>query len=287
MPLEIKIQGEAAASRTADMVEIHIAFKSKGDCRNEASTILIKAVEQLIDTLQKLSPALENQNSMFQATVEGPITSWSIGTQHVQSQTMQISKTKTYQDVHMVTASLIITVRDFKIFEQLSKAITRTPCVASVITIWSLTDLATTRLKTEVHELAARDALNKAIAIASSIGFQTVTPEEIALQSSKQALLSTCSHYSDGTSTRPSPHRAYNGRGCLGVDNDYSWGGGIIDYSASNWTSRDESGNLDVWTLVLVPGKITLTATVDATFSATSSTGWLYEEINQHRFLTR
>ena len=200
---------------------------------------------------------------------------------------MQIPKTKTYQDVHMVTASLIITVRDFKILEQLSKAITRTLCVASVNTIWSLTDSATTRLKIEVHELAARDALNKAIAIASSIGFQTVTPEEIALQSSKQALLSTCSHYSDGTSTRSSPHRAYNGRGCLGVDNDYSWGGGIIEYGASNWTSRDESGDLDVWTLVLVPGKINLTATVNATFSATSSTGWVYEEINQHRFLTR
>lgn len=50
--------------------------------------------------------------------------------------------------------------------------------------------------------------------------------------------------------------------------------------------ARDEAGNLDTWTLVMVPKQITLTATVDAKFSATSSAGWVYEEINQHRFLT-
>jgi hypothetical protein len=46
-------------------------------------------------------------------------------------------------------------------------------------------------------------------------------------------------------------------------------------------------GDLDAWTLVLVPKEITLTATVDTKFSATSSVGFVYEEINQHRFLTR
>jgi hypothetical protein len=51
MPLEIKVQGQAAASRMADEVEIHIAFKTKGFYRHEASTTLFEAVEQLIDTL--------------------------------------------------------------------------------------------------------------------------------------------------------------------------------------------------------------------------------------------
>jgi hypothetical protein len=37
MPLEIRVQGEAVASRMADLVKIRIAFKSKGFYRNEAS----------------------------------------------------------------------------------------------------------------------------------------------------------------------------------------------------------------------------------------------------------
>jgi len=95
------------------MVEIHSAFKSKGLYRNEASTVLSKAVEILIDTLQKLSPTSKNQHSLFQATPEGPITSWSVGSQHIQTQSVPISKTKTYQENHMVTASLVVNIRDF------------------------------------------------------------------------------------------------------------------------------------------------------------------------------
>ncbi|KAG9852789.1 hypothetical protein KCV05_g8023, partial [Aureobasidium melanogenum] len=74
--------------------------------------------------------------------------------------------------------------------------------------------------------------------------------------------------------------------GCLvgnfSYDHEYSG-----DYSDSKWTGRDESGNLDAWTLVLAPKVISLTAQVDAKFSATSSTGWVYEELDQHRFITR
>lgn len=58
------------------------------------------------------------------------------------------------------------------------------------------------------------------------------------------------------------------------------------NYSDSKWISRDESGNLDAWTLVLAPEMIVLTAQVKAKFSATSSTGWVYEEVDQHRFIT-
>lgn len=284
MPLEIRVQGEAIASRLADMVEIHIAFKSKGLYRNEASTALSKAVEALIDTLQKLSPTLKNQHSLFQATPEGPITSWSVGAQHVQTQSVPISQTKTYQENHMVTASLVVNIRDFQILGQVSRAITRTSCVASVKTTWSLTDSVVTRLKTEVHELAAKDALLKATAIASSIGFHAVTAEDVALQASKQDFLRSDDHYSDGNCVRPSPVRHRRG-GCLPYD-DYDYGGGYFECSDSKWTSRDEAGNLDTWTLVMVPKQITLTATVDAKFSAISSAGWVYEDVNQHRFLT-
>jgi hypothetical protein len=285
MPLEIKVQGEAAASRTADEVEIHIAFKSKGFYRKEVGVTLFKAAEQLVDTLQNLSPTLESQKSMFQAALDGPITSWSVGTQRVQSQSVQNPKTKAFQDVHMVTVSMVITIRDFQILGQVSKAITRTACIASVETIWSLTDLATVRLKAEVHELAAKDALNKAIAVALSIGFQTVTAEEVVLQSPNQALCRANNLYSDGYPAGPSQSRPQR-RGCL-PDDSYTYGGANVDFSDSKWTSRDETGDLDAWTLILVPKKITLTAPVDTKFSATSSTGFAYEEINQHRFLTR
>lgn len=281
MPLEIKTQGEAMASRMADVLEIHIAFRSKGLYRNEASAALSKAVEALIDRLQKLSPTLKTQHSLFQAAPEGPITSWTVGAQHVQSQSVQISNTKTYQENHLVTASLVINIRDFQILGQVSKAITRTSCVASVKTIWSLTDSVVTRLKTEVHELAAGDALLKATAIASSIGFHAVTAKEVTLQVSKRNLLNENSHYSDGNSVHswlPGPH----GGGCLPSYNDHAYGEG----GDSKWTGRDEAGNLDTWTLVLVPQKVTLTATVDAMFSATSLTGWIFEDVNQHRFLT-
>jgi hypothetical protein len=285
MPLEIKVQGQAAAGRMADEVEIHTAFKSKGFYRHEASATLFKAVEQLTDTLQTLSPTLETQKSMLQATHDGPTTSWSVGTQKVQTQSLRIPKTKAFQDIHMVTVSLVITIRDFQILGQVSKAITRTACIASVETIWSLTDLASVRLKTEVHELAAKDALNKATAVASSIGFQTITAEEVVSQSPDQALCRANNLYSDGYPAGPSrftPHR----RGCL-PDDSYTYGGADVEFSDSKWTSRDETGDLDAWTLVLVPKKITLTATVDTKFSATSSTGFVYEEINQHRFITR
>jgi uncharacterized protein YggE len=285
MPLEIKVQGEAVASRMADLVKIRIELKSKGFYRNEASTTLFKAVEHIVDTLQKLSPTLENQNSMFQATSEGPIASWSVGTQHVQSQTTQDPKTKAFQDMHMITTSLTITICDFQILEHISKAITRAPCVASVSTTWSLTDSSALRLKTEAHELAAKDALTKATAIASGIGFQAVTAEEAAMKSPTQALVSSNSHYSDDNSTRAPPPVPY-AHGWP-ADKFYKYAGGHIEFSDSKWTSRDETGDLDAWTLVLVPKKITLTATVDTKFSATSSTGWVYEEINQHRFLTR
>jgi uncharacterized protein YggE len=285
MPLEIKVQGEAVASRMADLVKIRIDFKSKGFYRNEASTTIFKAVKQIVDTLQKLSPALEKQNSVFQAASEGPIASWNVGTQHIQSQTTQVPGTKTFQDIHMVTTSLTITICDFQILEQISKAITRAPCVASVSTTWSLTDSSALRLKTEAHELAAKDALTKATAIASGIGFQAVTAEEAAMKSATQALVSSTSHYSDGASMGATPPRHYP-HGWPG-DDPYKYAGGHIEFSDSKWTSRDETGNLDTWVLVLVPKKITLTATVDTKFSATSSTGWVYEEINQHRFLTR
>ena len=282
MPLEIKVQGEATASRMADMVEMHIAFKSKGLCRNEASAALSKAVETLIETLQKLSPTIKDQHSLFQATPEGPITSWTVGVQHIQSQSVPISKIKTYQESHMATTSLVINICDLQILGQNSKAITRTSCVASVKTIWSLEDSVVTRLKTEVHELAAKDALLKATAMASSIGFHAVTAEEVALQVSNQNLVSANSHYSDGNPVHSSAFRHRRG-GCLPHD-DY--GGAYIESSDSKWTGRDEVGNLDTWTLVLVPQQISLTATVDAKFSATSSTGWVFEEINQHRYLT-
>lgn len=85
MPLDIKVQGDGTVSHMADMVEVDIAFKSISFYRSEASTALYKAVEQLIDTLKKLSPKLESRASMFQASPGGSIASWSIGTQHVQS----------------------------------------------------------------------------------------------------------------------------------------------------------------------------------------------------------
>jgi hypothetical protein len=154
MPLEIKVQGQAAASRMADEVEIHIAFESKGFYRKEASITLFKAVEQLIDTLKYLSPTFGSQKSMFQAALDGPITSWSVGTQSVQTRSIQIPKTKAFQVVHMVTVSLVITIRDFQILEPVSKAIAGTPCIASVETCWTLTEVAAIRLKTDVHELA-------------------------------------------------------------------------------------------------------------------------------------
>jgi uncharacterized protein YggE len=285
MPLEIKVQGEALASRMADLAKIRIAFKSKSFYRNEASTTLFKAVEQIIDTLQKLSPTLKNQNSTFQATSEGPITSWSVGTQHVQSQTAQVPKTKAFQDIHMVTTSLAITICDFQILEKISKAITRAPCVVGVSTTWSLTDSSAVRLEIEAHELTAKDAFIKATAIASGSGFQTVSAEEAAMKSPTQTLVSSNSHYSDGNSMGAPPLVRYP-RGWP-VDDSYKYGGGSSEFSDSKWTSRDETGNLDAWTLVLVPKKIALTVTVNTKFFATSSTGWVYDKINQHRCLTR
>jgi hypothetical protein len=198
---------------------------------------------------------------------------------------MQVPKTKAFQDIHMVTTSLVITICDFKILEQISKAITRAPCVVSVSTTWSLTESSAVRLETEAHEAAAKDALTKATVIASGTGFQTVTTEEAAMKSPTQALVSSGSQYSDGNSMGATPPVNFP-RGWPG-DDPYKYGGGSSEFSDSKWTSRDETGNLDAWTLVLVPKKITLTATVDTKFSATSSTGWVYEEINHHRFLTR
>ncbi|KAG9669366.1 hypothetical protein KCU99_g8059, partial [Aureobasidium melanogenum] len=282
MPLQIKVQGESTVSRMANMVEIDVAFKSISFYRNEASTTLFKAVEQVIDTLKILSPTLDRHASTFQASPGGSITAWSIGTQHVQSQTTQVSQTKAHQTTHTATTSLKVVVQDFQVLEQISKAITRTPCVSRVKTSWSLTGPVATRLKTEVHELAAKDALNKASAIGSSIGFQTVLAEEIVLQVLQQNLLSTSNHFSNGDVTRQMPYR----HGCLvsnsSYDHEYSG-----DHSDSKWTGRDESGNLDAWTLVFVPKIIALTAHVDAKFSATNSIGWVYEELDQHRFITR
>ncbi|KAG9602282.1 hypothetical protein KCU77_g2444, partial [Aureobasidium melanogenum] len=284
MPLQIKVQGESTVSHMADMVEIDIAFKSISFYRNEASTTLFKAVEQVIDTLKTLSPTLDHHASTFQACPGGSITVWSIGTQHVQSQTTQISQTKAHQTTHTATTSLKVVIQDFQVLEQISKAITRTPCVSRVKMSWSLTSPVATRLKTEVHELAAKDALNKASAIASSIGFQTVLAEEVVLQAPQQKSLNTSNHFSDGDTTRQMPYVPRHGClvGNFSYDHEYS-----SDYSDSKWTGRDESGNLDAWTLVLAPKVIALTAQVDARFSATSSTGWVYEELDQHRFITR
>jgi len=121
-------------------------------------------------------------------------------------------------------------------------------------------------------------------AITSSIGFHAVTAEDVALQASRQDLLSSDDHYSDGSCVRPSPVRHRRG-GCLSCDN-YDYGGEYFECSDSKWTSRDKAGNLDTWTLVMVPKQVTLTATMDAKFFATSSAGWGYEKINQHRLHT-
>lgn len=195
MPLDIKVQGHGTVSHVADIVEIDIAFKSISFYRNEASTALFKAIEQLIDTLKKLSPTLESRAAMFQASPGGSITSWSIGPQHVQSQTTQVSQTKAHQTTHIATTSLKVAIHDFQVLEQISKAITRTPYISRVKTSWSLTSPGATRLKAEVHELAAKDAINKATAIASSMGFQTVVAEEVVLQASKQTMVSTSTHF--------------------------------------------------------------------------------------------
>jgi hypothetical protein len=109
--------------------------------------------------------------------------------------------------------------------------------------------------------------------------------EEVTLKGSDQILVSANSHYSDGNPTVPLPP-TYHKRGFY-VHDSYTYGGANVEFSDSKWISRDDTGGLDTWTLVLVPKKITLTATVDTKFSATSSTGFVYEEINQHRYLTR
>ncbi|CAD0084952.1 unnamed protein product [Aureobasidium vineae] len=264
MALKIEIQGEGAASRMADKVEIHIGFKSKSFYRHEASITLFKAVEQLAEILKQLSPKLENCTSMFQATANGPITSWSIGTQHSQSQTTPIANTKAHQTTHIITTSLDIAIHDLKILDQVSRAITKTPCVA---------------------RLAAKDALNKAIAIASSIGFDGVTAEEVVLQASQQTLLNASSHFVEEDLMRQLPYQV-RPSGCFGQDFD-SGHGYNYDHSDSKWASHDEAGDLDVWTLILAPEEIVLAARIVAKFSATSSTGWVYEELDQHRFLTR
>lgn len=285
MPLDIKVQGDGAVSHMADLVEIDIAFKSTSFYRNEASTALLKAVEQIIDALKRLSPTLESRASMFQASPGGSITSWSIGSQYVQSLTTQVSQTKTRQTTHIATTSLKVAIQDLQILEQISKAITRTPYISRVKTSWSLTSPVAVRLKAEVHELAAKDAFRKATAIASSIRFQTIQADEVVLQASQQTLLSTSIHFNNGDSTRRtsySPSRY----GCLVDEFSYEYEHSS-SYSDSKWNSRDESGNLDAWTLVLAPKMIALTAQVEAKFSATSSTGWVYEEVDQHRFITR
>lgn len=154
-----------------------------------------------------------------------------------------------------------------------------------VNTLWSLDDLANVRLKVEVHELAAKDALNKATAIASSIGFTKVVAKTVELKDSIKVAINSSSLFEE-TSQRA--HAYQSGRrfadGCLLEDDEE-----VVPTSIrgdGKWTGCDDAGHLDVWRLVFAPKTITMHAKVEAKFSAISSTGWVYEEFNEHRFIT-
>ncbi|THX32397.1 hypothetical protein D6D10_08130 [Aureobasidium pullulans] len=285
MPLDLVVKGEGSASRLANVVKIVTTFRSEGLYRKEASTTLFEAVQQLTDTLNKISPRSDSGHSVFQATSDGPITSWKIGSLHCQTETVRLPSTSVVQETHTITTSCSITVHHLPILEQVGNAIVRLPCVSSVNTLWSLDDLANVRLKVEVHELAAKDALNKATAIASSIGFTKVVAKTVELKDSIKVAINSSSLFEE-TSQRA--HAYQSGRrfvdGCLLEDDEE-----VVPTSIrgdGKWTGCDDAGHLDVWRLVFAPKTITMHAKVEAKFSAISSTGWVYEEFNEHRFIT-
>ncbi|THY69268.1 hypothetical protein D6C94_09703 [Aureobasidium pullulans] len=261
MPLDLVVKGEGSASRLANVVKIVIAFRSEGLYRKEASTTLFEAVQQLTDTLNKISPRSDSGHSVVQATSDGPITSWKIGSLHCQTETVRLPSTS-------VLATPLLDCPAFP-----------------VNTLWSLDDLANVRLKVEVHELAAKDALNKATAIASSIGFTKVVAKTVELKDSIKVAINSSSLFEE-TSRRA--HAYQSGRrfadGCLLEDDEEVVPTGIR--GDGKWTGCDDAGHLDVWNLVFAPKTITMHAKVEAKFSAISSTGWVYEEFNEHRFIT-
>ncbi|THZ63521.1 hypothetical protein D6C85_08941 [Aureobasidium pullulans] len=275
MPLDLVVKGEGSASRLANVVKIVITFRSEGLYRKEASTTLFEAVQQLTDTLNKISPRHFGwPNHLLK-----------IGSLHCQTETVRLPSTSVVQETHTITTSCSITVHDLPILEQVGNAIVRLPCVSSVNTLWSLDDLANVRLKAEVHELAAKDALNKATAIASSIGFTKVVAKTVELKDSIKVAINSSSLFEE-TSQRA--HAYQSGRrfadGCLLEDDEE-----VVPTSIrgdGKWTGCDDAGHLDVWRLVFAPKTITMHAKVEAKFSAISSTGWVYEEFNEHRFIT-
>ncbi|THY23426.1 hypothetical protein D6D01_05967 [Aureobasidium pullulans] len=285
MPLDLVVKGEGSASRLANVVKIVIAFRSEGHYRKEASTTLFKAVQQLTDTLNMISPRSDSGQSVFQATSDGPITSWKIGSLHCQTETVRLPSTSVVQETHTIITSCSIIVHDLPVLEQVGKAIVRLPCVSSVKTLWSLDDLANVRLKVEVHELSVKDALNKATAIASSIGFTKVVAKTVVLKDSEKVAVNDSSLFEESRQ-RPHAYQAERrfGHGCLPEDYEEAVPAGIR--GDGKWTGRDDAGSLDAWSLVFAPKTITMHAKVEAKFSAISSIGWVYEEFNEHRFIT-
>lgn len=133
--------------------------------------------------------------------------------------------------------------------------------------------------------MAAKDALNKATAIASSIGFTKVVAKTVESKDSIKVAINSSSLFEE-TSQRA--HAYQSGRrfvdGCLLEDDEE-----VVPTSIrgdGKWTGCDDAGHLDVWRLVFAPKTITMHAKVEAKFSAISSTGWVYEEFNEHRFIT-
>jgi len=285
MPLDVDVKGEASVSRMASVAKIFIMFRTDSLSRNEASAALSRALEQVVDGLDKISSHSHTGNPVFRTTSDGPVTSWRVGTLHYTTETTKVPSTKVYQDNHTVISRLQLIVHDLQVLEKIANIVAKTPCISNIRISWSLKSLETVRLKTEVHELAAKDALNKATAIASSIGFTTVVAREVIVKDPERNLVSDASVFEEsGQHTFGYQSRRRLPHGCFLEDYEDDIPTGTR--GDGKWIGQDDAGSLDVWKLVFAPKEITMYAKVEAKFSATSSTGWVYEEFNKHRFLT-
>lgn len=273
MPLTIKVTGIASAKRMADTATIRISFKRKSFHRNQTSTELFKAIEKLQESLEKISPSSDKGPSRFQATSDGPIASWDMQSPTLSTNMTALdSKSKlAYEISHKAEATFKIEIRDLRVLHHVSNAIIRLRGILQIKTDWSLSEIAQTRLVAEVYKLASEDALNKATAVTSSIGFNNLTASEMTMDTSK---IQHASSHHFGSNDREYYDSPFHHRTTSRFP------------ESSEFSGQDEAGDLDTWVLVLAPEEIEFRAIIQATFTATPTSGWVYEGANRHRFLT-
>jgi uncharacterized protein YggE len=176
-PLIINVTGTSKISRHPERAVVTVYVSSNGLNQSEVTDGVTRTAKKLQFELGQLAP----KDSTGKATVNAPITHWSMSSISTGSYFVYLQKDGDTGKETRYTASTSFQIR-FADFEQLGAAcsnLAKMPFTSIRSITWQLTDKTKASVAGEVRRLAVEDAVSKAKDFAKAVGKHNVVPVEI------------------------------------------------------------------------------------------------------------